>query len=339
MRLAVRGIEKAEIEPLLRFYERTYGKGSYQSSRRYFDWLYVQNPAARGIGDCVVALEEGAIAGCVHRMRLPCVTDTGTSTLASLQNHVISPTLRGGAGIMLLQKAVKGERLTLSPGVAGRLGEAYRRLGYDEVPSYWLTRLISPLRALAQGAAKVLSRAGWPNASPRLRDCVPSRSDAGSLQVTLDPTVEQLTRLAACLVAQAREQAGAYVPWDAELVRWRYFSPVGPKHILVEKRSNGAWAVLSYGAKSSMTLVRLLEHDAAADRNFVSDVLGVARTFGASVGLSYTTRAQDMARLVANGWRPRKDPPSSFTWGSGGLSISPAATDVGFEALLTERAA
>ena len=121
MRLVVRGIAENEIEGLLRFSERMYGAGAYQQSRRYFDWLYGGNPHSRGREDCLVALDGSAVVGCVHRMRLPCVGATGESTLASLQNHVIEPRLRGGAGIMLGQRAVRGEAFTVSPGVGGRL--------------------------------------------------------------------------------------------------------------------------------------------------------------------------------------------------------------------------
>jgi hypothetical protein len=334
MKLAVRGIESFEIDALLRFYGEMYGADSYQASRRYIDWLYSENPVGRGIGDCIVALEQGAIVGSVHRMRLPCVTPSGAATLASLQNHVVSPRLRGGAGIMLLQKAVKGEQLTLSPGVSGRLGEAYRRLGYDEVPSYWLMRVLQPFRAIAQRVARALG------ASQRLRlsDRSMRRAGSGKVLATLTPSPEQLTRIASALVNQARDQPGAYVPWDAELVRWRYFSPLGPRHVLVEKPHSQAWAVLSYGVKSRLNVVRLLEQDSAGDSRFPSDVVRVARRMGASLGLSYTTRRSVKEQLLAAGWRLRRNPPSSFTLGSGGLSVSGAATDVGFEAFLTELA-
>jgi hypothetical protein len=336
MRLAVRGLAPSEIGALLRFYEEMYGRGSYQSSRRYFDWLYQENPAARGVDDCIVALDDGNIVGSVHRMRLPCLTPTGPATLTSLQNHVVSPKLRGGAGIMLLQRAVKGERVTLSPGVSGRLGEAYRRLGYDEVKSYWLMRVLSPIQAAFQGAGRTLSRGRWPNTRPRLSDRQLSGSNAGRVQLTLNPTGAQLARIAEFLVSQAREQAGAYVAWDAELVRWRYFSPTGPRHIFVEQPATRAWAVFSYGVKSRLNVARLLEHDAAGDRNFMHDVLRSARRIGASVGLAYTTRTGVKEQLLAAGWRLRSDPPSSFSFGAGGVSISGGATDVGFEALLTE---
>ena len=128
----------------------------------------VRSPATRGIEDCIVALDQGEIVGCVHRMRLPCVTDSGATTLASLQNHVISPHLRGGAGIMLLQKAVKGERIAFSPGVSGRLQEAYRRLGYEELPSYWLMRMLNPLKVVAQSITWKVSQGLFPSTRLRL---------------------------------------------------------------------------------------------------------------------------------------------------------------------------
>jgi hypothetical protein len=197
-----------------------YGKRSYQATRRYVDWLYTTSPSSRGPADCLVALEQGSIVGCVHRMRLPCITEAGPATLVSLQNHVVSPKFRGGAGVMLLQRAVKGERMTLSPGVSGRLRDAYRRLGYDELPSFWLMRVLNPFKVAVQAAARVLSAGTWPGS--RLRTSA-HRSNVSPIRVTLDPNTEQLERLAEALTAQAREQIGAYVPWDPSLLRWRFF--------------------------------------------------------------------------------------------------------------------
>lgn len=324
-----------EVEALLDFNAEMYGKASYQASRRYLDWLYAQNPAGRGLGDCLIALEQDSIVGCIHRMRLPCITEQGEATLASLQNHVVSPKLRAGAGIMLLQRAVKGERFAFSPGVSGRLQEAYRRLGYEELPSYWLMRMLRPLKAVAERVARLASRGRWPSA--RLRLTAPA-TPFRALSVTLAPSTLQLQRLADSLTAQARKHEGSYVAWNTALLGWRYFSPNGPRHLLVEKQANQAWAVLSYGVKSGFNVVRLLEYDDADDPTFMSDVMRTARRIGASVALAYTTSSQVRDRLVRSGWRPRGQPPASFATGAGKLSLSAGATDVGFESLLTEEA-
>jgi hypothetical protein len=337
MRLAVRGLESAEVGALLQFHAEMYGAFTYQASPRYLSWLYEENPSSRGLSDCILALDQGRIVGCVHRMRLPCVTEDGTESLVSLQNHVVSPSLRAGAGLMLLQKAVRGEHISLSPGVSSRLREAYRRLDYHEMPSFWLMRILNPLSGAVQAALRTLSRGTWPGVRARLGVRLAKKARARGLRVTFEPDHAQLERLAQQLVSQAREQDGPHVPWTAELVRWRFFAPNGPRHLLVEKPMTREWAVLSFGIKSRLTVVRLLEHE-CRDRGFLKEVLRVARKLGASVALAYTTRASVRDELLGLGFRSRDDAPSSFTNGTDRLSVGAAATDVGFEALLTELA-
>jgi len=313
-----------------------YGKASYQSSRSYLEWLYLANPSSRGLEDCIGAFAEGQLVGCVHRMRLPCVAGDETLSLASLQNHVVEPSLRAGAGVLLLQRATKGEQFSLSPGVHGRLGEAYRRLGYDELPSYWLVRVLRPLAAVTQRGVRTMTRDRWPTPHLRLTGRALHRIGRGSLSLTADPNEIQLVRLAEGLVSQSRERSEAYVPWDPALVRWRFFSPLGPKHVFVERRGAGAWALLSYGVKSRINVVRLLDHDSRGDSSFVNDVMRAVRRVGAAVALAYTTRRERKNELLAGGWRLRGDSPASFVKGGSRLSVGGAATDLGFEALLTE---
>lgn len=332
MRISVRGIEPGEVDALLHFSARMYGKGSYQSRRAYYDWLYRLNPASRGDQDCVVALNGSEIVGCVHRMRLPCTADAGTGTLASLQNHVIDPALRGGAGIMLLQRAVKGEDVAYSPGVHGRLALAYRRLGYKELPNFWLWKMVHPVRLAGQLA---LRRFKGPD-----RDVAASLGKAAAfnragLIVTHAPDAAHLERLAGNMNKQARRHPGASVPWTAELAGWRYFAAGGPRHLLVERVEEGAWAIISFGARSGIKVARLLEYEPGEARTFMADIARIARALGAALMMAYTMRMDYRDQLIASGWRLRRDPPSSFAIGTESLSVSAAAADIGFESFNT----
>ena len=132
---------------------------------------------------------------------------------------------------MLLQKAVRNERLTLSPGVSARLREAYRRLGYNEVPSFWLMRILNPFSGALQGAARTLTRGRWPGTRLSLSRRLSRQASKRGLRVTFEPDAEQLQRVARGLVKQAREHDGAHVAWNPELVRWRFFLPTGPRHL------------------------------------------------------------------------------------------------------------
>lgn len=338
MRLVVRGMTEADRAGVLRLSERMYGATSYQASPRYLDWLYAQNPASRGAEDCLVALDRQTVVGFVHRMRLPCVSASGESTVASLQNHVVEPKLRGGAGILLLQRAVRKESYAFSPGVGGRLREAYRRLGYHETNSYWLMRWINPVFAVVQRLGRTATHGRWPAAHLHEQRFQSHRAKRAGLAVTHRPDARQLHRLAEALSLQAHQSAdaGAHVTWTPALLQWRYFSPTGPRHLLIERRSSGAWAVLSFGVRAAVTVVRLLEHEAADDVQFLDDVAAVAADLGAALATCYTLRDRERVRLLAAGWWQRADSPASFRNCAPPLSLTGGATDVGLEALLTD---
>jgi hypothetical protein len=252
--------------------------------------------------------------------------------LLSLQNHVIAPHLRGGAGIMLLRHASRGA-ITLSPGVHGRLGEAYRRLGYLELPSFWTSRIVHPVRAARQLAMRRLGRGSGGTAPPRI-DLEKVRRALGSVAtVTGDPSDQRLCALASTINAQAAAAGGTRVDWTAEILRWRFFCAAGPRHVLIENGTD--WAILSLGRREGVTVSRLLEAS-WKDTRFMRTLSAAARAMGAAVGLSFTTSAAVRDQQLASGWRLRKDAPATFAHGVEKLSVTAGAGDVGFEAFGTE---
>ncbi|HEV2079638.1 MAG TPA: hypothetical protein VGR19_07060, partial [Allosphingosinicella sp.] len=144
------GLEAAQVDDLLRFSRAEFGERSYQGTRRYLDWLYGENPHAKGLQDCLVAVRDGAIVGCMHRMRLPLAGAGGADELHSLQNHIVSSTVKSGVGLMLLRRSAKEAPVAFSPGVNARLAEAYRQLGHPEVPTHWLWKEVRPWKSAAQ---------------------------------------------------------------------------------------------------------------------------------------------------------------------------------------------
>jgi len=326
MKIAFRSFESSDVPALLAFSKEMFGDGHYQSDPAYLNWLYEENPNGRGLHDAVLATADGKIAGVVHRMVLPCVADGDSAILFSLQNHVVRPDLRGGAGMLLLRQASR-DGMTYSPGVHGRLSEAYRRLGYVELPSFWLTRLLRPARAAIHMTLRKLGR----ERASRVRiDLGKVRRAVGAgIMVTASPPGAALSALAGRLDAQAEAHGGGRIAWTGESLRWRFFSPGGPRHILVERGDD--WAILSLGLRSGVKVSRLLE-TGGEDPHFMNIVLRAAKAMGASVALAQSTLPQFRDRLLASGWRLREDPPSSFAKGLPRLAASAGAGDIGFEA-------
>jgi hypothetical protein len=332
MAVTMQGLEAGRTDDLLRFSRAVFGERAYQGTRRYLDWLYGENPAAQGLGDCLVAVEDGAVVGCMHRMRLPLA---GGGELTSLQNHIVSPDVKSGVGLMLLRRSAKEAQVAFSPGVNARLAQAYRQLRHPEVPTYWLWKPLRPFKAAAQlGVARL---------SPARREggavLSPAEAQRAGLPVTAQPSEAALAAMASAMTARFAATGQPHVAWTRELVRWRYFSETGPASLLVGTPGATPWAVLSYGVRGGLSVARLMEYEAEGDSSFMKGILRAARGLGAAAVLGYTTQDEIRDSLVAAGWRPKKDPPFSFVLGAPALAVGAAAADLGFEALATRVAA
>ena len=198
----------------------------------------------------------------------------------------------------------------------------------EELPSYWLMRMLNPLKVVAQSITWKVSQGLFPSTRLRLSDRLLRESAGGGFIVTRDPGPGQLARLAEGLAAQARQHPGAHVPWSSELLAWRHFSPLGPRHVLVERPEQGSWAIPSVRMSPGSAWRGSSRYEAAGDQHFVNDVLRVARRMGAARSFLYTTRSQIRDQLLSAGFRARGAPPSSFIKGTSQLSISGSATDV-----------
>lgn len=319
----------ADLPGLLRASAAEFGAEGYQQTRRYLDWLYRANPAGRGFGDGLVARRGGEIVGCVHRMILPLAGPDGPQTLAVLHNHFVEESARSGPGVLLLRRAVKDVAVGFSPGVQAPLDQVYRRLGFVEHPGSWLIRVLDPV-----GAALGYARA-------RLGARGPLRLDARRIErrfgssATFVPSEAQIERLCNAMRAAAPPEAAA-VAWTPALVRWRFFDPLGPRHLLVSDPESEALAVIAPGMRHSLRVARLVEAAGPVTPRFLAQVERAMRAAGAVLGLSFSTDPFMVRSLQAGEWRVRGNETFSFRTPGLPLKLTAAASDVGFEAIATE---
>ncbi|HEV2079644.1 MAG TPA: hypothetical protein VGR19_07090, partial [Allosphingosinicella sp.] len=156
------------------------------------------------------------------------------------------------------------------------------------------------------------------------------------VSATARPGSADLAAMAAAMTARGAAGGDPHVAWTPELVGWRYFSPTGPACVLIGAPGASPWAIISCGVRNGVSVARLMEYEEEGDPSFVKTVLRAARGLGASLLLGYTTEERMKARLLAAGWRLKKDPPSSFVLGAPTLSVGAAAADLGFEAIVTK---
>lgn len=334
MAVRMQALEAGQVDDLLRFSRVVFGERSYQGTQAYLDWLYAENPCAKGFEDCLVAVEEEEIVGCMHRMRLPLAGHAGAQTLDSLQNHIVSPDVKSGVGLMLLRRSAKEAEAAFSPGVNARLAAAYRQLRHPEVPTFWLWKPLRPVKAAIQLALAKVSpsrREGTAILAPAKAQ----RAVGRGVSVTTRPSEEALQAMAEAMTARFAGSGKPHVAWTRELVRWRYFSQGGPASLLIGSPGTSPWAILSYGVRNGLSVARLMEYEEEGDPGLMRDVIRAARGLGASALFAYTTEEPMKDRLLAAGLKLRKDPPSSFVLGAPALTVGAGAADLGFEALLT----
>lgn len=304
-----------------------FGAASYQADWRYFDWLYLANPAGRGFADCILAVQDDKPVGLIHRMNLPATQAGNPRTVVSLQNHFMAAEARSGAGLLLLNRATRGDVTAFSPGVQGRLAQAYRRLGYREVAGFWLTRPLNlPGIAINMLLARISPRTTFDVALDKARRRHPN------LELGPEPDSHAVTALTKLMNAHRLGEEALCVDWSPDLVAWRYFSADGPRHLLVRCPRSGAIAVLAFGLRKGVKVVRIMECFDAGDTGFVKRLLAVARAAGASFALAFTMDAKLSQAFAAQGFRLRENDTASFVSTDGTVAFGPAETDVGFEA-------
>lgn len=321
-----RAFQESDLDAALVLSREQYGAGAYQTDSRYFDWLYRANPAGRGVQDCLVAEQDGTLVGAIHRMVLP---GCGDKIVLSLQNHFMAPEARSGAGLLLLKRATRDGDVAFSPGVQGKLAEAYRRLDFTEIEGFWLTRPLNVARVVRD---LVTARIG---AEDRFEVRV-RRLVARDLVLTCDPPAELLDALAAAMLGAPAPNDAIRVAWSPDFVRWRYFSHEGPCHLLIARPHSGDLAVLAFGKRKGVRVVRLMELHTGAGTAFIDEVLRIARSAGAGLAMAFTTKP-DLARAYqSRGFRIRNNDTATFVSNDTPVSFDAAATDVGFEAFGTE---
>lgn len=319
----------ADVDHLLRASATEFGAEGYQQHRRYLDWLYDANPAARGLADCLVARQGEAVVGCMHRMMLPLAGPEAPGLIGVLHNHFVTEAVRSGPGVLLLRRATKNVDAAFAPGVQAPLDEVYRRLGFVQVPGWWLMRVLDPV-----GGAIRVARTRLTGDRPLRVDVERLRRRFSDLVITPAPDDAAIGLLCEAMRGAGRDRPS--VDWSPALVRWRYFHPQGPRHLLITPRDGGGIAVIAPGVRRGLATARLMELTDPADSAFTKRATAVMRAAGAALALCFTTTPGMAELLQQQGWRVRGNRTFSFRTDGPAPDLTAAASDVGFEAFNTE---
>ncbi len=321
-------ISPEDWEDVLAFQVRAFGKEAYQAQEGYLCWLYQENPFAPSELAGWVARDtqaDGGVVGVIHTMHLPAVGPGGAMSVHSLQNLYVAEHQRGGLGMLLVKRALKGADITLFPGVAPDLANIYQAIRYHEIDTFWGRKLLRPVGI---GVGMGLGKLGIVRSAPH----------AALLGVTPSQTLIEV--LCDRLRRQAQSATQIYVAWTPELVRWRFFSDNGPRHALfIDPDTPQAFCLASVGMRHNVQVMRLIEY--GDDRAFLADAMARLRRAGCELALCYAARPGAREMVQALGFGPVAPQPTSFVKARGGgapdILTTPGMTDLGFESLMQRR--
>jgi hypothetical protein len=131
------------------------------------------------------------------------------------------------------------------------------------------------------------------------------------------------------------------VDWTPELVKWRFFSPNGPRQVFVQFSDPGEFAVLSLGPRQGIVLGRLIAvSDAAIARgpSRVREICDVLRRLGAHA-VAATTVRDDVSNVLSQcGFSLYPETIETYLFHRDKsyvqrTVVGPEVTDLGFEAM------
>jgi hypothetical protein len=256
---------------------------------------------------------------------------------------MVAPEYRTGIGFALIAETFRHKHV-LEMGAGSSVQAIYEKMGSRLIPTYRGRSILNPLTApvvalLHRAAPSVLDRAT--KFACTLMNGL--RTPGGRLRAESAPTETLLSEVAERLVGGAGGRA--HVAWTAELMRWRFFSPIGPRHLLVSHHARGeadAVAIVSLGFHRSLSVARIVEWWAPEDRaarSLAASLRVLLSALGTNMWLGLTSDSKSAEQWRSAGFRPVPTPPKEYELhrprdlSFGPMSFCGGAGDVGFEAL------
>lgn len=323
------------------FARREFGRFAYQGKPEYVRWLYAENPV--GVSEesdfLVGVRNDGQVVACVHKLRIPWHIAGATVNVPALHNLMAAPGYRRGIGALLILSALAKDKYAIVLGARGEVSQAYERLGSRRVEAAWYRWILNPVTGAFRISMGALGRetAGWPVDSrlPILRHLFPS------LILETRPPRTRVEELASLLGSGDQEDRAA-PSWTPELVEWRFFHPLGPKHLLVESRTQDFVALVSLGRHRGARVARIVELRATRPescRAGLGSLRSMLRLLGGDVLIGFCADTQTRAVLSEAGNHPEKN--DTDTWfyvrrrapAAARVAFFGAVGDFGFDAI------
>ena len=329
-----------------KFAKEEMGELCYQSSEDYVNWLYNENPYENSSkSDLILGFAKGKVVGCIHKMRLMWKIEDQFADIPAVHDFMVAKKFRHGCGIFLLKRSFSGEKHVLVPGVAQNQGDLYRLLKCQQINSSWYRKVLNPVRGTIRLGLNIVfnfnSRPAFFISShvSKLSDLIPH------LKITVCPNEETIQRIIPHLNRKPRDIVSLH--WTMERFRWRFFHPIGPKHLLIYKESESDikdFLILSLGPRRGLNVGRVVEMEASKLENLrilIHAAEKIVRNMGGNLLILFSAYSKLNNMLLEIKYKKMKTPPGTYFYHKNSrdifssYSFNGSAGDHGFEALPT----
>jgi hypothetical protein len=316
-----------------KFAKKMFGASSYQAKKSYLEWLSEHGRSVIAMNKC-----GNMVVGCGHTWVESWDVFGDIEPVDVGHNLMVLPDFRNGVGAELVLAVFNKSRCYFILGVAGKLAQAYARLGMVPICTFHYRKIFRPVI----GAIKFIGSRLF-NIEFGDRFFIFPASFNG-VYFVLSPAPGLINDLVK--IANSNSSGVISQHWDVDFFRWRFFHSKGPRHLLIylgAKNKPTDFLVLSLGrckGLSTMRIILSVAHSADSLRQLMSAAKVVAKNSKVDVLLSMHAD-QELAKFYAAiGWKPIKNP-SAATYvylprrkhENCKFSFSAAAGDCGLESI------
>ncbi len=334
---------EALLPAIREFAQREYGPNSHQASGSFHQWLYQENPnCPNGLASMVVAVDDAQqVVGFINRVFMTWEVQGEKHSIPAIVDFAVDPDHRqGGLGLRLVLRCTSDIAHAFINGSNPNSAPLFRSLKYQELDGgHWFRKILSPIRAPFRYGLHRINK-GMPSPHALL-----DQQGVAPYATSSDPDHALLQQLAALLNGA---DADVKLFWTVETLRWRFFHPLGPKHLLVHtSHSDGSLSnamLISAGPVRGLNVGRLIAHRTKSIAEFaqmLTTVLSLARRAGLDAFLTATGDAQEASVFRDAGateldttrgtffFHKRRDDHELFRH----VLVQGAASDLGFESV------
>jgi hypothetical protein len=331
------------MERILAFAGRVYGRNAHQAMASFYQWEYTENPnCPNGLGSMIVAVDGSQqVVGFINRVYLTWDVRGEQVTIPALVDFAVDDAHRqGGVGLRLILKSTSDLGHAFINGSNPNSAPVFRSLKYQELEGgQWFRKILSPLRG---GLRYALHKIGGGVPASPLRFAQWASSTAHLSAAPDDALLRQLANLLNDGPAQVKPF------WTVETLRWRFFHPLGPRHLLIHRSfSDGTMSaalLISCGPVRGLNACRVIAHgctDPQQFRDLLSEALRMAEGSGVDVFFAFTFERSEADVLAAMGFAEQPRTPNAFFFHKRrkdaelfrSVLVQGAASDLGFEAV------